>query len=127
MQPTEIIELVQERTGHDSAQPANDLLLAVLETLAERDLDGAQLNFAAQLPDEFGTVLTHADKTGQEKFDADEFVRRVAQRADISEEQSETWTRATLSGLVESVSAGERNDFVSALPADLAAYARWDV
>lgn len=103
------------------------MILAVLETLAERDLVGAQHKFAAQLPSEFGALLSHTDQKEQEKFDANEFVQRVAQRADITVKQSETWTRATLSALVQSVSVGERNDFVSALPNDFVPYAEWDV
>ncbi|GAA2029075.1 hypothetical protein GCM10009720_06140 [Yaniella flava] len=127
MQTSEIIELVQERTGNESSTTANDMIIAVLETLAERDLDGAQQNFAAQLPDEFSEVLRHTDQQSQEKFDADAFVQRVAERSDISEDQSETWTRATLSALAESVTTGEREDFISALPNDYVPYARWDV
>lgn len=127
MQPSEIIELVQDRTGNESSTRANDMIIAVLETLAERDLDGAQQNFAAQLPDEFSEVLRHTDQQNQERFDADGFVQRVAERADISEDQSETWTRATLSALAESVTTGEREDFISALPNDYVPYARWDV
>lgn len=127
MQTTEIIELVQERTGNESTQTANDLLIAVLETLAELDLDGAQHDFGAQLPDEYSEVLLHTDRQSQEAFDATEFVRRVADRADITAGQAETWARATLSSLVESVTAGERSDVVQALPNDYAPYAKWDV
>ena len=127
MQSTAIIELVQERIGDESETVAHDMIRAVLETLAERDLDDAQQKFAAQLPTEFGALLSHTEHKDREKFSANEFVQRVARRADISEKQSETWTRATLSALVQSVSVGERNDFVSALPDDFAAYAQWDV
>lgn len=127
MQPTEIIELVQDRTGNETETVANDLIIAVLETLAERDLGGAQQDFAAQLPSEFSTVLSHTEQKDQQSFNANEFVQRVAQRADINVAQAETWARATLSALVESVSAGERADFVAALPQDFAPYAKWDV
>lgn len=127
MQPTAIIELVQDRTGNESDTVANDMIIAVLETLAERDLGGAHSNFAAQLPNQFGTILSNADPQNQQDFNANEFVQRVAQRADISEEQADNWTRATLSALVQSVSAGERSDFLAALPNDFAPYAKWDV
>lgn len=125
MQTSSLIEVVQERTGNESDQVARDLLNAVLTTLAERDLGGAQSKFAAQLPEEFRDVLQ--DRDHPEPFDAEEFVRRVAERADITAAQSETWTRATLSGLVDSVTAGQRADFVEALPADFESYTIWAV
>lgn len=127
MQPTGIIELVQQRAQLESNVAANDTVIAVLETLAERDLNGEQENFAAQLPKEFGEVLNQGDPKNQETFDAAEMARRVGERLSVSPEQSQTRANAALSALVESVSDGERVDFMNALPSDFSSYAVWKV
>lgn len=126
MQMTEIIDVVQQRADIDSTQAANDVLLAVAETLAERDLDDAQSNFAAQLPQELGAVLNMGADKNQEKFDAEEFVTRVGQKLDISEAQSRKQTHAALSAMLEGVSDGERVDVLNTLPDDFTPYATWN-
>ncbi|HIW46203.1 MAG TPA: DUF2267 domain-containing protein [Candidatus Yaniella excrementigallinarum] len=125
MTTQEIIEGVQDRTAV-SEETANVLLEAVLSTLAELDFGRQKSEFASQLPDDLGDALRH-DRAKNEDFDAAEFVRRVAERTEISFEQSETWTRATLSLLAESVAPGQRESFVEALPHDIPDYTIWDV
>lgn len=127
MQANAIVDLVQQRIGQDSPETAERLIQAVLETLAERDLGGAHASFAAELPPQFGQILENPDRTSRETFPVEEFVRRVAERAEISELQSRTWARAALTALVESVPTEERNRFVSAFPDDLADYTHWVV
>ncbi|GAA2029099.1 hypothetical protein GCM10009720_06180 [Yaniella flava] len=125
MQTTEILELVEQRAELASNQEANDTMIAVLETLAERELDGEHDNFAAQLPKEFGELLTKGDPKDKDNFDAEEFVRRVGQRLDTTSDQSEKRTQAALSALIESVSDGERVDMLNKLPKDFSPYAVW--
>lgn len=125
MQTTEIIDLVQQRAGLASTEAANDAVVAVVETLAERDLGGEQGNFAAQLPKELGEVLSQGDSKNREQFDAAEMVRRVGERLGTTEEQSEARVHAALSALAASVSDGERLDFLNALPNDFSPYAVW--
>ena len=125
MTTPEIVEGVQDRTGV-SEGTANVLLEAVLSTLGELDLSGQKSEFADQLPDDLGDALRH-DGVKHEDFDGAEFIRRVAERTEISFEQSETWTRATLSLLAESVSPGQRESFVEVLPHDIPDYTIWDV
>ncbi len=122
-----IVDLVQQRIGQDSPETAERLINAVLETLAERDLNGAHTSFAAELPPEYGAILDNPDRKTREHFDVDEFIRRVAERANISEPQSETWARAALTALVENVPTEERNRFVAQFPDDLADYTHWVV
>lgn len=122
-----IVDLVQQRIGQESPETAERLLNAVLETLAERDLNGAHTSFAAELPPEYGAILDDPDRTTREHFDVDEFIRRVGERANISAPQDETWTRAALTALVENVPTEERNRFVAQFPADLADYTHWVV
>lgn len=126
MQMTEMIEAVQQRAAIDSNAGANDTLVAVAETLAERALDGVQENFAAQLPNELGVVVDVRDAKTQEAFDAAEFIRRVGQRLGISEEESQTRTHAALSIMLEGVTEGERKAVISAFPDDFLPYTVWD-
>ncbi|GAA4476998.1 hypothetical protein GCM10023190_15680 [Enteractinococcus fodinae] len=125
MQMTEMIDVVQQRAGIDSNETAKETLQAVAETLAERDLDGAHDNFAAQLPEEIAPVITQGDKSSREKFDADEFVNRVGKRLGTSQKDTQARTHAALSTLAEAVSDGEQLDLLSALPKDLSPYAVW--
>lgn len=127
MQMTDMIGLVQQRADIESTQAANDTLLAVAETLAERDIDGEQANFAAQLPQELGSVVNMGASKNQEKFDAEEFVSRVGTKLDISEAESRKHTHAALSAMMQGVSDGERLDMLNALPTDFTPYATWNV
>src|SRR5690625_6871911 len=127
MQTPKLMELVHDGTGNVASKVANVVLMAVLATVAERNVGGAQQHLAGELPVEDADVLRRGDAKAQEEFDAAELVRRVAERAGIAEQQSPTWTRATLSALVESVSTGQRDEFVKALPDDFYPYAMWDV
>ena len=120
-----IVDLVQQRTGQESPEPAERLIEAVLQTLGELDLNGAQAGFAAALPVPYGDLLQNPDTSRQERFDSEEFVRRVAQRTDISVEQADTWTHAGLTAIIENVPTEERNRFVVAFPEDLRSYTQW--
>lgn len=126
MQMTEMIEVVQQRAGIDSNETANDTLIAVAETLSERELDGAHENFAAQLPDEIATVVNKGDKKNREKFDAEEFVNRVGKRLGTAQGETQSRTHAALSTMVEAVTEGEQVDLLNALPNDFTPYAVWN-
>src|SRR5699024_4323300 len=80
MQSTELVNDVQQRADIESTEAANDTLIAILTTLAERDLEREHENFADQLPKEFGEVQLHGDPKDKETFDAEEFVRRIGER-----------------------------------------------
>jgi uncharacterized protein (DUF2267 family) len=49
----------------------------------------------------------------------EEFIARVAQDADVSEEDAATLTRATLATLAERITGGEAQDLAAQLPAPL--------
>jgi uncharacterized protein (DUF2267 family) len=53
-------------------------------------------------------------------MDYDQFVDLVAERADVSREQAETLTAATLKTLAERITGGEARDLAAQLPARLA-------
>ena len=126
MHMTEMINVVQQRAGIDSDDTAKNTLVAVAETLAERDLDGAQENFAAQLPEELAPVVKQGDKNSREKCDAEQFVQRVGERLGTSQHETQSQTHAALSTMVEAVSEGEQLDMLNALPNDFSPYAVWN-
>jgi uncharacterized protein (DUF2267 family) len=49
----------------------------------------------------------------------EEFIARVAQNAELSEEEAATLTRATLATLAERITGGEAQDLAAQLPAPL--------
>lgn len=125
MNTQSIHELVQQRAGCESPDVAENCTHAVLTVLSQRNLGGEGQNLAAQLPDDLATILTNPSGD-QERFNADEFVRRVAQQLDVTEELARTRTHAVLSAIADAVSGGERTDFLAALPEDLNGYAVWN-
>ncbi|OAV61521.1 hypothetical protein A6F49_08760 [Enteractinococcus helveticum] len=74
MQTTEIVERVQERAELDSFQEAHDTVIALLETLALRDLKDEREDFATQLAKELGQVLTTDVPATKERFDTADMV-----------------------------------------------------
>ena len=125
MQLTAMIDIVQGRADLDSKDTAKKTLVAVAEALSEREMDGAQDNFAAQLPEEIATVVQSRDKSSREKYDADDFLNRVSQQLGTSGEETKTRVHAAFSAMVDGVSEGEQVDIVNALPNDLSSYAVW--
>lgn len=126
MQTTEIVERVQERANLDSFQEAHDTVIALLETLALRDLKDEREDFATQLPKELGQVLTTDVPATKERFDASDMVRRVAKHLGSSLQESQTRTHAAFSVLMEAVSEGQVENLLNALSDDYAPYATWD-
>ncbi|MGO1537118.1 MAG: DUF2267 domain-containing protein [Yaniella sp.] len=126
MQTTEIVERVQQRAGLDSSQEAHDTVIAVLETLALRDLGEERGNFAAQLSKELGEVLAVGDPEIKERFDASDMVRRVAKHLGAPLDESQHRTHAAFSVLMEAVSDGQVESLLNALSNDYASYAAWE-
>lgn len=126
MQTTEIVERVQQRAGLDSFEDANDTVIALLEALSLRDLKDEREDFAAQLPKEFGQVLTVGAPEVKERFDASEMVRRVGRKLGTTLEESQTRTHAAFSVLMEAVSDGQVENLLGVLPDDYASYATWE-
>jgi uncharacterized protein (DUF2267 family) len=115
------IDLVQRRTDLGS-EKAVDLIRGALETLAERITGAAALDLAAQLPAPLQPVLRRCDEAAQ-RFDAPEFVHRVARRTGLEPRRAEDGVRAVFATLHEGVTGGEFADIIAQLPADLAALA----
>ncbi len=110
------IDRVEQRAKVPS-EKAVDLTRGTLETLADRITGGEALDLAAQLPQPLQGVLR---KGGEEadRFGVPEFVRRVADRADLDASAAPDGIRAVLVTLHEGLTGGEFDDIMSQLPAE---------
>lgn len=100
-----------------SLETAEALTAATLQTLAERISGGAAEDLAAQLPAELKPHLTGADEPAQ-RFGADEFVRRVAERTGADPDRARAGVRAVFTTIREAVTSGEIDDITAQLPKD---------
>jgi uncharacterized protein (DUF2267 family) len=90
---------------------------ATLRTLADRISGGEAQDLASQLPDPLKDSL-RPPREEAESFDVNEFVRRVAERADVDREEARTGAAAVLTTIREAVTPGEFEDVVSQLSQD---------
>jgi len=114
----EFVELVGSRSGltHPDARRATD---AALVTLSERITPRESHVLAAALPRDLRPfVLT--PKGGPERFDANEFVRRVGEREGVGDDEAAMHARAVLATLDEAV-AGDLDYVRAQLSPDYAA------
>jgi uncharacterized protein (DUF2267 family) len=100
-------------------QQAERATQATLETLAERITEGEARDLAGELPPE---LAPHLGRKGPaERFDIDEFLSRIAERAGVDVEAAERHARAVFAALGRAVSAKELADLEAQLPGDYAA------
>jgi uncharacterized protein (DUF2267 family) len=116
MKQDEFVTKVGQRADA-SLQIAEALTAATLQTLAERISGGEAEDLAAQLPAELKPHLTGADEPAQ-AFSAEEFVRRVAERAGTDPGRARAGVRAVFTTLREAVTTGEIDDITAQLPKD---------
>lgn len=118
MQYDDFLALVQEQAGLNSRTRAADVTHATLETLAERiDADTAD-NLASQLPPGIARFLRNRSGGAVETFSVDEFVRRVAHRADIESDEAIREMRCVLRALTEAVTEVQVNQLRAELPGE---------
>jgi uncharacterized protein (DUF2267 family) len=111
------ITTVQQKASL-SREAAERAARATLLTLAERLSQGEARDLAAQLPPPLaGRLLTDSDA---ERFDAREFLRRVAEREEVGVETAERHVRAVFDALGRTVSDDEIADMVAELPHNFA-------
>lgn len=89
---------------------------AVLTTIGERLQEGEATDLAAPLPMEIDYYLLDADH-GQ-RFDYDEFVDRVADRAVVDGGEAAFYAQAIVDLLADVVPSGEIDDLLAQLPDD---------
>jgi uncharacterized protein (DUF2267 family) len=121
MEYNEFLQRVSEREDLPRDR-VEALVSASLETLAERISGGEARDLAAQLPTPLKPPLEQSDEPA-EAFDADEFVERVADRAELDEDTAREGTHVVLETLREAVSKGEFDEVLSQLPRDIRALA----
>jgi uncharacterized protein (DUF2267 family) len=91
---------------------------AVLQTLGERLSTEEARDLVEQLPEELGPWLL--TEGAAERFDVDEFLRRVAERAEVDLDAAERQARAVFMALARALGAEEFADMVAQLPKDFA-------
>lgn len=117
MQAQEIVNAVAESTATDR-DTARRAVHCTLEVLGRRLAGGQSANLAAQLPDEFTTLLP-ADAPG-ERFDLAEFYRRVAEGEGVTEAQGRQHARATMHAVTVAVTDAEIEHVRTQLPDEYA-------
>jgi uncharacterized protein (DUF2267 family) len=98
---------------------AADAAAAVLEVLAERIAGGEADDLAQYLPGELRAALERGKaRTGGKarRMSLDEFVRRVAEREGVADEQAREHARAVLRTLRDAVPDDEFSDLLDQLP-----------
>jgi uncharacterized protein (DUF2267 family) len=128
MQHDEFIGQVQHRAHLDSRGAAERATRATLETLGERIPDGLAGNLAAQLPIEIGEHLTRtaplaAGPTG-ERFDRQEFIRRVAKNETVDEPDAAYHARVVFEMVSEATTGGVVDKVYQSLPDDVSGLLR---
>ncbi|MBO4208567.1 DUF2267 domain-containing protein [Micromonospora echinofusca] len=107
------------RRAHVASAQAVDLTRGALATLAERLTGGEALDLAAQLPQPLQSVVRPLPAAeAADRFDAAEFVRRVAARAGVDDQQARDGVRAVFTTVREAVTGGEFDDLMAQLPRD---------
>lgn len=116
MQFHDFVGKVQYRAKFDSLDPALRATRATLTTLAERMAGNEPKDLAAQLPREIAEYLDMEGKG--ERFDFDEFIRRVSEREGVPANQATHHAQCVMGTLEEAVSPGEMEDVRQQLPED---------
>jgi uncharacterized protein (DUF2267 family) len=120
MKYDEFIESVRQRTGLPR-EAAETLTHATLRVLAERLSGGEAEDLQAQLATELKDDLAVPKEKPAQSFGAEEFTRRVAQRASIDEPAAQIAAAAVLATLRDAVTPGEFDDVLSQLGREYAA------
>jgi uncharacterized protein (DUF2267 family) len=100
-----------------SLQTGDALTAATLQTLAERISGGEAAQLAKYVPEELRPHLTGAEEPAQ-RFDSQEFVRRVAELAGTDPERAASGVRAVFATLREETPREELEDVLTQLPKD---------
>jgi uncharacterized protein (DUF2267 family) len=115
MEHAEFVETVAQ-AAEISYERAESVTRTVLETLGDRIDRGQARDLAAQLPpEEAAWVATDSPSEG---FDADAFVKRVAEREGVDEDEAEQLVRAVFVALQRAVARQELEDVVAQLSRD---------
>ena len=113
-----LLKAVERAGDFPDRAAARDAAESVLSVLGEHLAGKEPSHLAAQLPPEIALALPVVG--GAERFDVEEFDRRVASRElrHCSPAQAHRHAIAVLSIVLSMVSEGERDDVIAQLPAD---------
>lgn len=119
MKYEQFVRQVEARGSFESRDHAEKAVRATLSVLGTRLGGGESKDLASQLPPEVGAALPATG--GGERFDIDEFLRRVAEQegAGCSPDEARGHARAVLNTLSESVTEAELDDVRAQLPEDI--------
>jgi len=118
MNQQEFLDMVQHRAGV-SADEADRLTRSTLSVLADRISGGEADDLAAQLPRGVKDWLVSREPQA-ERFDLDDFIRRVSERAGVDLDTATRGSRAVLSTVRRAVTSGEFEDVLAQLPGEFA-------
>jgi uncharacterized protein (DUF2267 family) len=119
MDDERFLEVVEQVAGV-GGEAAERATRATLQTLGERISASEARDLVEQLPPELGPWLFTGTEGAAEGFDVDEFLRRVARRAEVDMAAAERRARAVFTALARTLSADEFADMVAQLPKDYA-------
>ncbi|HMB50431.1 MAG TPA: DUF2267 domain-containing protein [Natronoarchaeum rubrum] len=114
MKHSEFIGKAQQRTQFGQRGHAVRATRAVLWTLGERLPEGDATDLASPLPVDIDFYLR--EPSSGQQFDFDEFVDRVAERADADASDATFYAQAIVSLVAEVVPDGEIEDVRNSLP-----------
>lgn len=116
MRYEDFLSQVEERAGIEREQ-AERAVAATLTTLGRRLTADEAENLAAQLPRELKAPLAGTTGAG-EPFGADEFLLRVAEDAEMDEDEARRAAGAVLATLRDTVTKEELTDVLAQLSRD---------
>jgi uncharacterized protein (DUF2267 family) len=105
---------IVEREARLTREKAERAVHATLKTLGERLSRGEARELAEELPDPFRLDLFDGDLA--QRFGLDEFLRRVAEREGVSEDEACQHARAVFAALGFVVSPQELHEMTAELP-----------
>jgi uncharacterized protein (DUF2267 family) len=112
----EFIRIIAHEAVLDDPDQAERAAQATLEILAERLSAGEALDLVEELPAELKPwIYPHG---GPQTYDADEFLRRVAQRLEVDLDTAQRRVRAVFYALGRALSPKEVTDLAADLPGD---------
>jgi uncharacterized protein (DUF2267 family) len=117
MDEDEFLRIVQQ-SARISREEAERATRATLQTLADRIAAGEARDLAEQLPPRLAAWV--ATTSAAQRFDLDEFLRRVAEREGVDPERAERDAAAVFAALGRAVSPRELADLAAELPKDFA-------
>ncbi len=109
---------VQHRIEAPSEGEAAMVTRVVLNTLGERLGDGEASDLAAQLPREIDRHLT--EPHGGQQFSYQEFIERIAERAEIDEADANYYAQAVFALVAECATESELDQVRTQLPDEYA-------